>query len=151
MWLGIPMIHNSKWLKDFNGYDKLYYNDFEVTEAINLGKDWKSENYKWFSKEEAEELRNDLMNKFSSIKDGYVNIWYSAFYKGIERFTGVTETDEKKIYNIIFTDFWISFNPAYNFFILLLQNALKGTGYEIRGYSDEEASMLNIVPDLVID
>lgn len=150
MWLGIPMIHNSKWLREFKGYDKLYYNDFEITEAINIGKTWKDNNYEWFSKEDAGELRNHLIKEFSTIKENYVNIWYSAFSKGIERFTGVTETEGKKVYNIVFTDFWISFNCGYNFFILLLENALKETDYEIRGYSDEEASMLNITPDLVI-
>ena len=78
--------------------------------------------------------------------------------KGAEGVKGVTNevTNSKydpKTITICFTDMWTDFNPAYNFFTLLLESSFieqKLDGYKVVGISYEECKAREIVPNMVI-
>jgi GR25 family glycosyltransferase involved in LPS biosynthesis len=56
----------------------------------------------------------------------------------------------KKEYSVLFTDMWDSFNPEYNFFLLLLQESSKKfpEPVSVKGYSLDTID--SITPDLII-
>ena len=103
VWLGFPVVHNSRWLRDFgHGYENLYYDDCSTLEAAlgHVAEGWT-----------CLRARRDALEKVVSSLEGW-DCDYSS-----------SEGSAKKMV-IQFSDFWENFNPEYNFFTLLFTEAL---------------------------
>jgi GR25 family glycosyltransferase involved in LPS biosynthesis len=112
VWLGIPIVHNSHWLRDFgHGYEKLFYEGNSINEAVaavgQVGC--------WTSLKEAQD---SLLKRVSAID---VSLYVDALAA-----TAAAAPAEKFV--IQFTDFWAGFQADYNFFTHLLQEELSSSG-----------------------
>ena len=115
VWLGVPVIHNSRWLRDFGfGYESLYYEGSSVGEAFGkLCSGWQASSERKFA----------LSARFSSLD---VAAWDSILSFKKEVAKGAVVVPKQKPFVIQFSDFWADFNPDYNFFTLLFTEALLG-------------------------
>ena len=161
VWSGIPIVHNSIWLRDMHPWlAELYYPDNSLTEGVAAMKKMVA-NFEtktgYFSSGAQEVLRKAIIEwitpRFSS------GLWQSAVsvaYNGTPSVAAVpsipsvpsvpnTTSDQPKI-KVLFTDMWDDFNPQYNFFTLLLQETVKNISPKplIEGCSQTEK------PDLLI-
>jgi len=177
VWSGIPVVHNSVWLRDIHPWlAELYYPDNSLTEGTVAMKKMVA-NFEaktgYFSEGALLILRKAIIDwispRFSSI------LWQKAVAVAasadsapsvpipvpsvpsvpsapsvpsvipIPTPTPTPTSDQSKI-KILFTDMWDDFNPQYNFFTLLLQEAVKNISPKplIEGCSQTEK------PDLLI-
>jgi GR25 family glycosyltransferase involved in LPS biosynthesis len=111
VWLGVPVIHNSQWLRDFgHGYEELYYDAGSAGEAFDrLCHGWDCSN----------ERRLALTQRFSCID---AEKWQNALQCG--SVPAVKSATSPEPFIIQFSDFWADYNPEYNFFTLLFTEAL---------------------------
>lgn len=117
VWLGVPVIHNSHWLRDFGyGYDQLYYENDSAQEAFGkLCDGWVTSSERKFA----------IAARFSSLD---VSAWESILSFKKEVAQVAVAPPKQKPFVIQFSDFWADFNPDYNFFTLLFTEALLGAG-----------------------
>lgn len=153
MWSGYPMIHNSLFLKQLGcGWERLCYLDNSITGACqafeNMQSDFKNK-AGIFSKNSRETVRNCLMQTISpdAVKKSWASILNLDAVPGLGPALSSTPSSmpaevpvvpvtlqysntikslaPQKKFRIAFTDMWDDFNPAYNFFTLLLEEASK--------------------------
>ena len=156
VWTGIPMIHNSPWVRDLvgTGYERLYYPDNEIIAASacfeRLESDFKARKG-IFSPEMRASTKQMLLEKVSPYSVSICNTWREAVaaLQGIKvpvaiPLIATTPTpvivaappappvppvaapsmpSAGTILKVLFTDMWDDFNPSYNMFTLMLNEA----------------------------
>jgi len=139
-WTGIPVVHNSPALRDMGcGAERLYYSDNSIEQGAfafeTLLKDLKTTSG-WFSN--YAERRERILRLWSPISPEVRSAWANA----LERVTGISGSDPvpvapspvtteqvsslettKNEFTVVFSDMWDEFQPNYNFFTLLLNEA----------------------------
>lgn len=123
IWNGIPVVHNSPWLRDFgHGLDKYYYEDNSITGAAaafeRMTADYESKTG-FFAEGSIAAIRNALKEKFKGNQ--------SAWQRAIQLDTAMSQpqTQDKTVLRVGFSDFWQDYNATYNFWTLLLETACK--------------------------
>jgi GR25 family glycosyltransferase involved in LPS biosynthesis len=129
-WAGVPLIHNSLFLRDLGfGLERTFYNGNRIGEACDafgrLEDDLKSLKG-CFSQETLTALRNTLEEKVSPWSKSIQERWSAALGSESkeEKVVKAEATPKKETIRIGFCDMWENFNPAYNFFTLLLSEYL---------------------------
>ena len=165
-WVGIPFIHNSQVVRSLgNGLERFYYADNRISEGVDaithIREDFAARaNY--FSIEGLNGVRKGIMERLTPYS-GQVN---AAWRACVDRVLGSSPTvfgqaatsapihipsalPSTQTLTVGFSDMWDSFNPSYNFFTLLLEEAashltppIKILGKQITASSD--------APDLLI-
>jgi GR25 family glycosyltransferase involved in LPS biosynthesis len=127
VWLGIPTVHNSTWLRDFgHGYERLYYESNSISggaEAIGRVGSW----------QRGVGVQDALLKSVSILGESDVSLYIDALNSAPQP---TSRNDELVIQ---FMDFWEGFQANYNFFILLLQEELRsaGRGTRVLGVGEE--------------
>ncbi len=155
LWLGIPFIHNSPFIRDLGcQYENYYYPDNSIVEGakaltqiqrdIATGKGM-------FQQEAYAGIQQKLLAMVSPISVYVQEGWKNA----VEALSRVarpiqpsspsvavslpTKSDDETVFRVLFTDMWDGFNPAYNMFLLILQEGSKNLNPKprIEGHSLE--------------
>jgi GR25 family glycosyltransferase involved in LPS biosynthesis len=139
VWNGIPLVHNSPWLRKFgNGLERYYYSDNSVKEAkkaIETMADDFEKKVGIFAPGALQQIQINLL-KYMDITP-HIGTWVAAFLGASSgaspapapypapTTTALTETVAKKSDEIVvgFSDLWQSANHEYNFWTLMLQEA----------------------------
>lgn len=126
IWNGIPVVHNSPWLRDFGyGLERFYYNDNSITGATTafetMVADYEAKSGV-FAEGALDRIRIALKQQFDVLAPSTNAAWSTAL-----SFAPVI-APEKTVLRVGFSDFWQDYNYIYNFWTLLLEAALKGSG-----------------------
>ena len=170
-WVGIPVIHNSPAFKEVgNGAERLFYTDNSVGEAAtafdNLLQDLRGRTG-WFSADN--KRREEILRRWSPISPFVKAGWSMAMDRMLRVEVvrppplpgakapvvtqpapqAVKKNPDADVFRVGFSDMWESFNPDYNFFTLLLNEAGKHMDppRRVEGY-DTRKSAEN--PDLLV-
>ena len=169
-WAGIPVIHNSPSLKEVGeGAERLYYSDNSVCGGADafqtLLADLSGETG-WFADGAAAKRREQILRRWSPLSPYVKAVWGTALQQFSKRGTATATaattptatataaatpaTTEPKTFHVVFANMWADFNPAYNFFTLLLNEAGRHLTppVHVEGHADSEWRSGN--PDLVI-
>ena len=134
VWCGIPIVHNSPWLKDLSGtgYDELYYPDNEIVAGgkalLALEDQWKSRRG-IFSIECRNKARQEILLRLTpysvQICDKYKEALAKLQCVPTVVHTSPVSTNKAPIrtLTVLFTDMWDDFNTEYNMFTLMLNEA----------------------------
>jgi GR25 family glycosyltransferase involved in LPS biosynthesis len=135
-WNGIPLIHSSPYLRDMGcGLDTLYYPDNSIT-AINQVFDKMNEDLLaqrgFFAPGNLDVIRSTMKARFDPIP--HQAMWRMAIV-GDSIQERPSASHEKRILRVGFSDMWQDANCEYNFWTLLLENAVKhmSSPLEIKG------------------
>lgn len=125
IWNGIPIVHNSPFLKQLgHGLERYYYEDNSVT-GITTAFDTLEEDFKtnsgMFKAGNLLSLRALLERTLDPLQ--YLNKWTSAISLKAQPIK--TQTAQKGEYIVGFSDLWKDANHEYNFWTLLLNDAGK--------------------------
>lgn len=144
LWAGIPLVHNSKLLQSLGcDYDNYYYDDNSISGAVKAAHQVQrdiSNARGMFLPGNHQALQKRILEEFSPISIKVQNGWRQA----IEQLPKVTAivpspvamlaplapvttvtSDDTHVFRILFTDMWDDFNPAYNMFLLMLEEGSK--------------------------
>ena len=146
-WCGIPFIHNSQALNDITCFERYYYPNNKISvgvEKLHLMNSDLAENKGWFSFENLQNVRKNMLERFTCMNGGIIQAYKNKLDLLFERKDSgsqisVSETSEpfpilkvsaletstKKKFYLMFCDFWPDFNNSYNFFSLLLDSVPK--------------------------
>jgi len=129
IWSGIPVIHNSLFLKNLgHGLDRFYYNDNSIvgmTTAFDaLEEDYKT-NSGFFKAGNLLSLRALIQKSLDPYQ--HKDKWEAAINLKAQTIKPKTE------YTVGFSDLWDEANPEYNFWTLLLNDAGKHLGITFKG------------------
>ncbi len=142
-WAGVPVVHNSPLLRDIgHGLERLYYSGNRVGEACEAlrraGEDLVVLQG-IFAPESQNAIRMKLVETFSPLSVAVQAGWRAALgpiegaLKG-EKMPEVMATSvppvpvsvpQERIFRLGFSDMWDDFNPEYNFFSLLVEEAAR--------------------------
>lgn len=134
VWNGIPVIHNSPYLRDIGlGLEKLYYADNSVKGAAAAMDGMVTEfelKQGIFAPGRLAEIRGALLEKFNPTREGVVTAWNAALmvatHPSSQTIKAVDTSEKtKKVLRIGFSDFWQDANSTYNFWTLLLTEACR--------------------------
>ena len=153
-WFGIPFIHNSSFLKHISCFERYYYPDNKISEAVkcleHINEDFIAKEG-WFKIENIQEFRKYILENHSCFNPAIIEIYKNVVNNPINLnlvsntlFTPSLAASEPCL-SILFTDMWENFNPSYNFFTLLLESA--NPNIKIKYYSE---STLKGVPTAII-
>ena len=152
LWCGIPLVHNSKLIKNLGcGYEEYYYDDNSITGAAKaltqIQRDITAAKG-MFLPGNHQALQKRILEEFSPISSMIQSKWKQA----IDQIAGIPVTiypapspvatpvsQDSSIFRVLFTDMWDDFNPAYNMFLLILQEGSKQLQPRprIEGYSPQ--------------
>ena len=125
IWVGIPMIHNSKILRELGGYlADGYYPDNAIVE----GKQAFArvvEHAKKFSIETVSQNRKKIVDRFSPLNDKLSKQWNDAALSVASALSSASAFSSQKPLVVGFSDMWVGFNPEYNQFLLMAQEMAK--------------------------
>jgi len=128
-WFGIPFIHNSEVLNSIACFERYYYPNNKISvgvDKLNLMHDDFINGKGWFSLENIQEIRKDILEKFTcmntSIVEAYKNRLDALESPVKEETLPILQVETKRKYYIMFSDFWPDFDNSYNFFSLLIEN-----------------------------
>ncbi len=131
IWFGIPVVHNSPALADLSGgWSEMYYPDNEIRAAVTALKQMQENLINMsgiFTKQSTDHVRADISARFTPASPRLQTAWSELLSASIAVPKPVTLTSWREI-NIRFCDFWSEFNPEYNFFTLMLEDALAKQG-----------------------
>ena len=141
-WCGIPLVHNSKILKDLGS--PYFYSDNSIIEAGNafatLHQDL-LQGKGMFQTGALDTTRNTIRSQITCESQRIQDEWKAAF-ASLPAVLAVSvpilvNTVQKKRLTVLFTDMWEGFNPEYNMFLLMMSEALKyaDKDLQITGYS----------------
>ncbi len=139
VWLGIPVVHNSPWLRDFgHGYERLYYESNSISggaEAIGRVGSWQRD----------AGVQDALLKRVSALGVSDVSLYIDALGAVGMDGDGVTSRNDELV--IQFMDFWEGFQADYNFFVLLLQEELRsaGRGTRVLGVGEEWCGRADLI------
>ena len=171
-WAGIPVVHNSPALRELgHGLDRSYYTDNSIEEGVQAFQNIISD-LKASVTHSAKARREDLIRKWSPISQLVRMRWLQALNNvvGLEMLRPVpapvevppvevpaeTSIEEpvpsvkETPYTVVFSDMWEAFQPDYNFFTLLLNEAGKHMTPPRSVIGVSEADYTGTTPDLVI-
>ena len=146
-WVGIPFVHNSEFIRDIgNGLERLYYKDNRLSEGVEalerIQADFTAKT-QYFNIDNLNAIRKSILTKISPFSDANYRAWGGQLLRFIganpaekeipktyiETIAPIApisvQTFEKTEITVGFSDMWADFNPAYNFFTLLLEDASK--------------------------
>lgn len=132
-WCGIPLVHNSKVLKDLGS--PYFYSDNSIIEAGNafatLHQDLLT-GKGMFEAGALDATRNTIRSQITCESQRIQDEWKAAFAS-----LPLEKNSQKKTLTVLFTDMWEGFNPEYNMFLLMMSEALKyaDKDLQITGYS----------------
>ena len=137
VWLGVPVIHNSKWLRDFgHGYEELYYeggSESSLQGAGSLGRS--NALLREVTHRSAREAFEYLCGGWMASADRKVALAQRiscidscAWGKALSFTVPLVTANAVRPFIIQFSDFWADFNADYNFFTLLFTEALLSIG-----------------------
>ncbi len=160
-WAGIPVVHNSPAFKEVgNGAERFYYSDNSVSEGAtafeNVLADLK-DGVGWFS--EKNTRREEILRRWSPMSQYVKSVWMAALnglLRGTSENTLVSAMatpmpaqplEEQEVFRVVFADMWENFNPEYNFFTLLLNEAGKHMTppRKVQGFTPEKCGDPNLV------
>jgi GR25 family glycosyltransferase involved in LPS biosynthesis len=148
-WTGIPMVHNSLWLRELtgSGYDRLYYPDNSVTggtEALErMSADFTAKQG-LFTNDARNLTRQAILARLSPYSQSVCEQWITVTNKILQKaapvasvasaafvasvpLTKSAQRDDPLLgirrRTVIFTDMWDGFNPSYNMFLLMMNEA----------------------------
>jgi GR25 family glycosyltransferase involved in LPS biosynthesis len=150
-WNGIPLIHNSPWLRDLEcGLERYYYSDNSVKGAAaamqKMADDFDA-GAGMFAPGALVKVRNALEKALDPCKEGARGRWEAALLgqKCVDTPSIATPTPVKENNSLTvgFSDLWDSANHEYNFWTLLLQDACNKlkTPLKVRGVKITEANL----------
>ena len=151
VWTGVPLVHNSPWLRDLvgSGYERLYYPDNQIIAASRcfetLEADFKAR-AGIFSTEARAATKQTILEKISPYSLAVCNAWKAAvaILQGVDVPAAASAakpllattpvplpvappatppTATQNTLKVLFTDMWDDFNPSYNMFTLMLHEA----------------------------
>lgn len=133
-WNGVPIVHNSPFLKSIgHGLERLYYTDnsiLEATEALKrMDADFQN-NSGVFAPGALEAIRKEIQKRCDTVQ--HKAVWSSALY-GSAPVVPVSSKPTKTSLRVGFSDLWQNANCTYNFWILLLREACRGLGVTVEG------------------
>jgi GR25 family glycosyltransferase involved in LPS biosynthesis len=139
-WIGIPVVHNNTILRDLGcGLEKTYYEHNKVQSAIEklLFVFSSRESIPYLNNiDSLTQLRKKIISRFSP--EAKSKEWLAMLDSTVSSSEEKANNNNKGTYNMLFTDMWDQFNPAYNMFILAFRNCMQGV--EVCGYSMETLS-----------
>ena len=174
IWSGVPMIHNSPLLKelsDGDDYSGYYYEDNSIVGGaaalLQIQTDIASAKG-MFAPNAFSKFQQKILDRLSPISASVQAGWRKA----VESLAPVVVTPDLVVVtpepvvapdpdvvvsndvNVVFTDMWDDFNPAYNMFLLIMQDGAKllNPKPQIRGFSpdtlpaDKKANLLIFGP-----
>ena len=125
-WAGIPLVHNSPLLREIGlGLERSYYSDNHVGEACDAIHRVQSDLVNLhgiFAQDNLKNIRAHLLADFSPLSATVKEGW-GATLKALTGATPAAPAKEEKTLRVGFSDMWENFNPAYNFFVLMLSAA----------------------------
>ena len=131
-WAGIPFVHNSEFLKNVTCFERYYYPDNKISEAVHalehIDEDFKVQKG-WFDIENIQAFRRYVLEHYSCLNPAIVNMYRAVVDKSpsvpsvLSIPSSIPPSLPLATKKILFTDMWENFNPYYNFFTLLLENA----------------------------
>jgi len=166
LWSGIPLVHNSKLLKEVGG--QYFYSDNSIVEGVAAFKKLHSDllsGQGMFQQGELESIRTKLQTRFGVQQ--HLDAWSKAFesLKDVVDapivapivaaaplpIAGTPPSIPEKKLRILFTDMWNDFNPSYNVFLLMLQESLRQANLSlaVEGYSPESLPQ-GVTPSLLL-
>lgn len=142
LWSGIPLVHNSPLIRDLGG--KYYYEDNSINQIAENFKTLHSDLLQgqgMFQPSTVETIRKKINDRFGL--DVNAEKWKHALDAVLltpvvtPPMPATRATATGKSLRILFTDMWDDFNPAYNVFLLLLEEALRPTesNLSVEGYN----------------
>lgn len=166
VWAGIPMIHNSLFLKEIGcGWERLYYPDNNIVEACaafqRMNEDYISKSG-IFAAGARDMIRARLLQRVAPEAQAaaWNNLLATAFLPAPAPAPTLIQPAPASIqpapvpsliqpapapaFRVAFTDMWDNFNPSYNFFTLLLEEASKHLKQPYR------VEVVQTEPDLLI-
>ena len=139
VWSGVPLIHNSRPLKDIgSGLERLFYADNNIGEACHAIRQMEHDFVTMggiFSPTALETIRGEIESRFSPSSITSRATWNgligsntlpivmnpaAAHVAPVAPVTPVAPVASTKVFRVGFADMWENFNPAYNFFTLML-------------------------------
>jgi alpha(1,3/1,4) fucosyltransferase len=129
VWAGIPVIHNSPWLRDLGcGLEEFYYADNDIDGACaaarRMAEAFKEE--RGFFAVGALVERQKAMLRSLYYREEVLLAWGEACAKlavGPGPILVPVQGPVDEVLRVGFSDMWDQFNPSYNFFTLLLEAA----------------------------
>lgn len=115
LWLGIPLVHNSEYLKN-SGFDINYYKNNSVEECLRA---IKRVHEKW-SQEEAKKFR-DLAETAWPLSSAS-SVWETSLTSLLLSPSSISSEEDKKNIIVSFSDMWEGFNVYNNAFLELLRS-----------------------------
>ena len=160
-WVGIPMVHNSQWLRDLSGsgYDRYYYNDNSVIEATaalqRMDADFIAKQG-LFTTEAHNLTRQVILAKLTPYSQAVCGQWITVTQKVLTTTLSVPKpvtfappapkvapTVDRQ-FKILFSDMWEGFNPSYNMFTVMLNEAGRHVTPPIRVIGTTENGPANL-------
>lgn len=148
LWIGIPLVHNSKLLQSLGcGYEHYYYEDNSITGAVKALHQIQRDisNAKgMFQPQNYAALQKRILEEFSPLSTKVQAGWKQALDALPKSASPLTPPpisnsqvstpipvpaavpSQTSVFRVLFTDMWDDFNPAYNMFLLMLQEGSKG-------------------------
>lgn len=140
LWCGIPLVHNSKVIRDLGcGYENYYYEDNSITGAVKglvqVQRDIAAAQG-MFQQGSFASLQQKILETFSPISPSVQAGWRQALQNlpaAPSRTPAVQSSppvsipakEDTSVLRVLFTDMWDDFNPDYNMFLLILQEGSK--------------------------
>lgn len=150
-WVGIPFVHNSQMMRDIGGgLERFFYNDNRISEAVDaLGRvqaDFAGRTG-YFSIEGLNAVRKGIIERLTPYSGAANAAWRAAVDRvlgsaaptmptvfgqaatslspvvSVSAPASVPVAPKQQTLTVGFSDMWDSFNPSYNFFTLLLEEA----------------------------
>ena len=172
-WVGVPIVHNSPVFREIGcGAEKLYYSNNSIDELVQVIQDFhtdlKTGHCSWIL--EGKGRREALLKHFSPISPRVRAEWIMSLQEclGVPLLKQATQPAQetpaaaaaptptpldssKTEYSVVFCNMWDAFQPDYNFFTLLLNEAGKSMTPPriVKGYAHESWDSAKD-PDLVI-
>ena len=159
LWVGIPMVHNSKLLQSLGcDYENYYYDDNSILGAVKalhqIQRDI-SHAKGMFLPGNHQALQKRILEEFSPLSTKIQAGWKDAINQLPKLSSSIatvvpsqpvtvpagppTPTSDSSVFRVLFTDMWDGFNPTYNMFLLMLEEGSKhwSPRPRIEGYSLE--------------
>ena len=138
-WVGVPFVHNSMFIRDLgHGLERLYYKDNRITEACDALRNMKEDfvgGKGIFNLESLNAIRQKLLATSSPLSEPVQKGWQAALSILAPMAAPLPlaalpplppeETPRPSKLVVGFSDMWDQFNPSYNFFTLMLEEAAK--------------------------
>ena len=158
LWCGIPLVHNSPFIKDLAcGYENYYYEDNSIlgaTKAMTQLQRDLTVAKGMFQQGSQQALQQKLLETLTPASPRVQEGWrkaIEALTPPLTIPTPVVETKENdSVVRVLFTDFWDDFNPDYNMFLLILQEGSKQLKPKPRIEGHTIQSLEGKTPDLHI-